>query len=317
MPTRSIDAAIRGMTRDAGASPEVIRSVDEGLDRQPEVLRLAADAGVPILGTSPEAIDLAEERVRVVAPDVGGSFGIKIHVYQDDLAACALAAVVAPVAAQERPAVGPERPFQLAPRVERTLPNGLRIVVARQAAVPAARRAAVSDLPIEHVRRAWLWSGVAFVVAAAVLAVVFLFGFALWERREPQPLVPREHLRNRVIVLTNVITFLSALITYQITVFAPIFVQVVKGDRATKAGFIIMPLLFGNFFAPFPNCPQRRFIKQPRLVERADGVAHRRLALAKPRDLRKDEPDPAAFLLRSPQLRDHRLPAHHRLPDGH
>jgi carbon-monoxide dehydrogenase large subunit len=37
---------------------------------------------------------LREERVRVVAPDVGGSFGIKIHVYQDDLAAIALALVL-------------------------------------------------------------------------------------------------------------------------------------------------------------------------------------------------------------------------------
>ncbi|PYM24871.1 MAG: carbon monoxide dehydrogenase [Candidatus Rokuibacteriota bacterium] len=35
--------------------------------------------------------DLTEHRVRVIAPDVGGSFGIKIHVYQDDLAAVALA----------------------------------------------------------------------------------------------------------------------------------------------------------------------------------------------------------------------------------
>jgi carbon-monoxide dehydrogenase large subunit len=34
---------------------------------------------------------LDEHRVRVIAPDVGGSFGIKIHVYQDDLAAIALA----------------------------------------------------------------------------------------------------------------------------------------------------------------------------------------------------------------------------------
>jgi carbon-monoxide dehydrogenase large subunit len=34
---------------------------------------------------------LPEHRVRVVAPDVGGSFGIKIHVYQDDMAAVALA----------------------------------------------------------------------------------------------------------------------------------------------------------------------------------------------------------------------------------
>ena len=37
---------------------------------------------------------LPEHRVRVIAPDVGGSFGIKIHVYQDDLAACALAVML-------------------------------------------------------------------------------------------------------------------------------------------------------------------------------------------------------------------------------
>jgi zinc protease len=36
----------------------------------------------------------------------------------------------------ERPAVGPERPFQLAPRVERTLPNGLRVIATRQTAIP-------------------------------------------------------------------------------------------------------------------------------------------------------------------------------------
>ena len=38
--------------------------------------------------------------------------------------------------AQARPAVGPERPFQLAPRVEKTLPNGLRVIVTRQTAIP-------------------------------------------------------------------------------------------------------------------------------------------------------------------------------------
>jgi carbon-monoxide dehydrogenase large subunit len=38
-----------------------------------------------------DLFDLPEHRVRVIAPDVGGSFGIKIHVYQDDLAAVALA----------------------------------------------------------------------------------------------------------------------------------------------------------------------------------------------------------------------------------
>jgi len=36
-------------------------------------------------------LGLEEHRIRVIAPDVGGSFGIKIHVYQDDMAACLLA----------------------------------------------------------------------------------------------------------------------------------------------------------------------------------------------------------------------------------
>jgi len=40
------------------------------------------------------------------------------------------------LAQTDRPAVGPERPFQLAPRVEHTLANGLRVIVTRQTAVP-------------------------------------------------------------------------------------------------------------------------------------------------------------------------------------
>src|SRR5207247_1332745 len=47
-----------------------------------------------------------------------------------------LAAAAPAVAQAERPGVGPERPFQLAPRVERTLANGLRVIVTRQMVVP-------------------------------------------------------------------------------------------------------------------------------------------------------------------------------------
>jgi predicted Zn-dependent peptidase len=54
--------------------------------------------------------------------------------------ACAflVLAVAVTAGAQERPAVGPERPFQLAPRVEKTLPNGMRIIVTKQTVVPKA-----------------------------------------------------------------------------------------------------------------------------------------------------------------------------------
>jgi predicted Zn-dependent peptidase len=51
-------------------------------------------------------------------------------------AACLVLSASTAAIAQERPAVGPERPFQLAPRLERTLPNGLRVIVTRQTAIP-------------------------------------------------------------------------------------------------------------------------------------------------------------------------------------
>ena len=53
------------------------------------------------------------------------------------LAAASVAvAAQAPASGPARPGVGPERAFQLAPRVERTLPNGLRVIVMRQAVIP-------------------------------------------------------------------------------------------------------------------------------------------------------------------------------------
>jgi predicted Zn-dependent peptidase len=42
----------------------------------------------------------------------------------------------APSPAPARPAVGPARPFQVAPRAERTLPNGLHVIVTQQRVVP-------------------------------------------------------------------------------------------------------------------------------------------------------------------------------------
>jgi imidazolonepropionase-like amidohydrolase len=49
VPTCSIGEGIRGMMREMGAPSEVVRTVDEGLDLQPRVLREAVDAGVTVL----------------------------------------------------------------------------------------------------------------------------------------------------------------------------------------------------------------------------------------------------------------------------
>ena len=52
------------------------------------------------------------------------------------LVTAAAAATTAYAQTSARPAVAPERPFTPPVRVERTLPNGLRVVVARYATVP-------------------------------------------------------------------------------------------------------------------------------------------------------------------------------------
>lgn len=93
--------------------------------------------------------------------------------------------------------------------------------------------------------------GAEIIVAFLIAMVLFFIGFVLWERREAEPLVPSRHLRNRNVVTSNLITFVSAVFTYQVVVFAPIFVQVVKLDGATRSGLIIMPLIVGNFVTSF------------------------------------------------------------------
>jgi CO/xanthine dehydrogenase Mo-binding subunit len=41
-------------------------------------------------------LDIPEGNVRVIARDVGGSFGIKVHVYADEMATAALAVMLKP-----------------------------------------------------------------------------------------------------------------------------------------------------------------------------------------------------------------------------
>jgi imidazolonepropionase-like amidohydrolase len=49
VPTQSIDSAVRGLIRELGYTQDKVRHVEEQLDRQPEVLRAAVDAGVTVL----------------------------------------------------------------------------------------------------------------------------------------------------------------------------------------------------------------------------------------------------------------------------
>jgi imidazolonepropionase-like amidohydrolase len=61
VPTLCIDQVIRGLVREFGLPENAVRQVDEGLDRLPDVLCAAVEAGVPVLagtdaGVSPHGV---------------------------------------------------------------------------------------------------------------------------------------------------------------------------------------------------------------------------------------------------------------------
>ena len=72
--------------------------------------------------------------------------------------ALTVGAVHAAAQSSPLPPVGPERPFAPAPRVERTLPNGLRVITMRYGAVPkvTALLTIESDLAVDPAERAGL-----------------------------------------------------------------------------------------------------------------------------------------------------------------
>jgi len=75
------------------AAPLENRGVIAYLDRPDGALTVWASTQAPhLLRTGlAEALDLPESRIRVIAPGVGGGFGMKMHLFPEDIALCALA----------------------------------------------------------------------------------------------------------------------------------------------------------------------------------------------------------------------------------
>ena len=88
---------------------------------------------------------------------------------------------------------------------------------------------------------AWdLWATL-LVVASAVIGTSLVVA----ERRAPNPILPIDLARNRVVVASSVTTFFSGFSMYVAMAFVPIFMQGVEGTTATGAGWRLTPLTIG------------------------------------------------------------------------
>jgi EmrB/QacA subfamily drug resistance transporter len=83
---------------------------------------------------------------------------------------------------------------------------------------------------------------VGLVAAAIVLGTVFVWH----ERRAKEPVLPLRIIGDRVMRVCVGINFTSGLLLWCAIFFVPLFVQEVRGITPTRAGFVLMPLMFAT-----------------------------------------------------------------------
>lgn len=97
---------------------------------------------------------------------------------------------------------------------------------------------------VMEVGRSGVWTRVDVVLPLAV-AVVTLAVFVPVERRAPEPIVPLQLFRNRVVLAAAVTGFLAGTAMFGAISFVPLFMQSVIGTTATGAGFVLTPFVLG------------------------------------------------------------------------
>lgn len=74
------------------------------------------------------------------------------------------------------------------------------------------------------------------------LAAVLLAFFLWWERRAPEPLLPLELFRLRIVAVGVMLSFLGGLIVQGVSSYSTLFVQGVLGGTPVQAGLALLPV---------------------------------------------------------------------------
>jgi EmrB/QacA subfamily drug resistance transporter len=94
-----------------------------------------------------------------------------------------------------------------------------------------------------------MWGGSVYpwnssqIVALAVCALALGLLFIVQERRCADPVLPLTMLADRTIALSSATLFLSTFAVFGAVVFLPQFLQTVRGDDATTAGSLMLPMM--------------------------------------------------------------------------
>jgi EmrB/QacA subfamily drug resistance transporter len=87
--------------------------------------------------------------------------------------------------------------------------------------------------------------GSSTITGLAALGGFLMIAFVFQERRAAEPILPLRLFRNSVVSLASAISILVGLSMFGVTVFLPLYFQIVTGASATKSGLLMIPMVVG------------------------------------------------------------------------
>ncbi len=87
--------------------------------------------------------------------------------------------------------------------------------------------------------------GSPLIIGLAVGGVALLALFARCERRAAEPILPLDLFRNSVVRVTCAVTFLVSILMLGLTIYIPMFLQIVRGASPTNSGTLQAPIILG------------------------------------------------------------------------
>jgi MFS family permease len=83
------------------------------------------------------------------------------------------------------------------------------------------------------------------VIGTAATGIVLAVAFVFVERRAPEPLLPLELFKNRIVAVSCAAGLVIGALLFAVTIYAPVFMQDVLGASATNSGALLIPLSAG------------------------------------------------------------------------
>jgi EmrB/QacA subfamily drug resistance transporter len=111
--------------------------------------------------------------------------------------------------------------------------------------------AALLSGAITAILLATVWGGTSYpwgsweVIGTAGAGLVLALAFALVERHAPEPLLPLELFRNKIVSVSCAAGLVIGALLFAVTIYAPVFMQDVLGASATNSGALLIPLSAG------------------------------------------------------------------------